>query len=200
MGGIGSGLQFGRPTVEASLIIDLAWMLRTGRAKAGCNISGHLNWTRRGQPIMQADYTAHMATAGAERLELSYGGDAVRQTIRLRHTVPNYGGERWWMVCPYRGALVNNLYLPPGGDRFASRKVYRLGYRSERSTAQARALDRLFTLQRKLGCQQGLGVPLRRPKGMWRRTFARQLERYTQLEADALAEFVGLTDETHELY
>lgn len=29
MGGYGSGRQFGRPTVEASLIIDLARMLRT---------------------------------------------------------------------------------------------------------------------------------------------------------------------------
>lgn len=188
MGGYGSGRQFGRPTVEASLIIDLARMLRTGKIVPGADMTGCLTWTSRGQPIMQAEYAARMATVGAERLELNYGGGAVRQTIRLRHTVPNYGGKRWWLVCPYRGALVNNLYLPPGGDRFASRQVYRLGYRSERSTAQARALDRLFALQSKLSCPQSVGVPLCRPKGMWRRTFARHLERHAQLEADAVAE------------
>lgn len=174
--------------MEASLKIDLAWMLRTGRIVPDADMTGCLSWASRSQPIIQAEYIAHMAAAGAERLELSYGGGAVRQTIRLRHTVPNYGGKRWWLVCPNRGALVNNLYLPPGGDRFASRQVYRLGYRSERSTAQARALDRLFALQSKLSCPQSVGVPLCRPKGMWRRTFARHLERHAQLEADAVAE------------
>lgn len=200
MGGFGSGRQFGRPIVEASLIIDFAWMLRTGRARIGCNVSGKLNWTRHGQSVMQADYKAHMTTLGNERLELSYGGGEVQQSICLRHTVPNFGGKRWWMACPYHGTLVNKLYLPPGGNRFASRQVYRLGYRSERSTAQAKALNRLFALQSKLGCPQGVGKPLQRPKGMWRRTFARHQARHLQLEAEAATELIALLNGVHEDY
>ena len=84
--------------------------------------------------------------------------------MRLHHTVPNYGGKRWWIICPYRGARVNKLYLPPGGDRFASRQVCRLGYRSERVTDQARALDRLAALQLKLDCGEGRGMFPRRSK------------------------------------
>jgi hypothetical protein len=132
-----------------------------------------------------------MASAGAERLELSYADESVRQIICLTATAPNYGGERWWMLCPYRGARVNKLYLPPGGDRFASRLFWRLGYRSERITEQARALDRLFAIQRKLGCAEGLGVFPTRPKRMWQRTYERHLQRYWDLHDAAYLEMLS---------
>lgn len=191
MGGFGSGRQFGRPIVEASAVIDLAWMLRTGWAKPNAVLAGCLSWASRGQPLCQVDYMAHMATPGAERLELSYAGGVVQQTVRLCHTTPNYGGKRWWIICPYRGARVNKLYLPPGGDRFASRQVWRLGYRSERSTEQARALDRLFALQRRLGCPEGLSVFPKRPKRMWQRTYERHLQRYWELQDAAHSEVLS---------
>lgn len=192
MGGFGSGRQFGRPTVETSLFIDLAWMLRTGLAVPGADLSGSVIWDVRVGLVERVEYAAHMATAGAERLVLICGVGEVRQIVRLCHSRPNYGGRRWWMVCPYRSAPVNRLYLPPGGDRFASRQHYRLGYRSERIAENARALDRLFAFQRTLGCPEGLGEMPLRPKGMWHRTYARRVERYRQLEADALAETIAL--------
>ena len=96
MGGLGSGRQFGRPIVEASLVIDLAWMLRTGRARSGAITTGCLTWTSRGQPLFPVDYTALMAMPGAERLELSYGGERCDKpcacTIRCRITAESDGG------------------------------------------------------------------------------------------------------------
>lgn len=141
-----------------------------------------------------------MHEAGAERLELSYtrgsGDDAeqVRQTVRLCFTVPHYGGKRWWMICPYRHIRVGKLYLPPGGDRFASRQAWRLGYKCQRDAARDRASERLFRLQRKLEGDLGLGaLPPSRPKGMWHRTYERHLERYWELEEAAEAELaIGL--------
>lgn len=189
MGGFGSGRQFGRPTVESSAVIDLAWMLRTGLANPGADMSGTITWAGRFAQRMELDCVALMAIGGAERLVLLYRDGAATQTVHLSHTVPNYGGKRWWMVCPYSGALVNKLYLPPGGHCFASRQVHRLAYRSERATAQARKLDRLFALQSKLGCANGRCQSPQRPKGMWWRTYARHLERYWQLEEAVCREF-----------
>lgn len=198
MGGFGSGRYGGRPTADASLRIDLAWMLRTGRAREGSWISGSLNWTCGGQPSGSIGYQAIMHEPGHEGLELTYtrgsGDDAERvsQTVRLCFTVPHYGGKRWWMICPYRGIRVGKLYLPPGGDRFASRQAWRLGYQCQRDAARDRPFERLFRLQKKLGCPQGWEAGLHRPKGMWHRTFDRHMERYWQLDDECAAEMAAL--------
>jgi len=194
MGGWGSGRCAGRPTADSSLRIDLAWMLRTGHAKEGSWRSGTVHWNCGGKPSGSISYQAIMDRPGKERLELSYtrghGDDReqVHQTVRLCHTVPHYGGKRWWLICPFRGIRVAKLYLPPGGDRFASRQAWRLAYRIQRVARHDRASERLFRFQRKLGGEMGLGAFPQRPKGMWQRTWERHLERYWELEEAADAE------------
>ena len=129
MGGYGSGRNGSRPTADSCLRIDLAWMIRNRTAREGCWTSGSLSWSRGGEPFGSIGYTTRLDLPGDERLELSYtrgSGDNredVRQTIRLVHTTPHYGGKRWWMICPFRNIRVGKLYLPPGGDRFASRQA-----------------------------------------------------------------------------
>lgn len=188
MGGYGSGRWGGRPTADASLRIDLAWMLRTGHARNGCDTRGTLCWSCGGEPSGSISYLAGMATPGEERLELTYtrgngeNREQVHQTIELSHTRPHFGGKRWWMICPYRRVRAGKLYLPPGGDRFASRQAWRLGYNSQRIAERDRPFETLFRLQKKLGCQQGWEAGLFRPKGMWRRTFERHLDRYWELD------------------
>lgn len=188
MGGYGSGRYGGRPTAEASLRIDFAWMMRTGRVQEGNLAWGSLSWSCGGRPSGSIGYRADMSVPGEERLELTYtrgsGDDRedVRQTVRLCYTAPHYGGKRWWMICPFRHIRVGKLYLPPGGDRFASRQAWRLGYQSQRDAPRDRPHERLFKLQRKLGCEQGVGNWPMRPKGMWQRTFDRHMERFWELD------------------
>jgi hypothetical protein len=200
MGGWGSGRSGGRPIADSSLKIDLAWMLRTGRAEVGAHLSGSLHWNCGGRPSGSIGFHAIMDEAGKERLELYYSrgtGDSaetVRQTVRLCFTRPHYGGKRWWMICPYRGIRVGKLYLPLGGDRFASRQAWRLGYNSQRIAARDVASERLFRLQRKLGCTPGWEAGLFRPKGMWRRTFDRHMELYEELDAAVGLEMWALVE------
>jgi len=96
------------------------------------------------------------------------------------------------MICPFKGIRVGKLYLPSGGDCFASRKAWRLGYQSQRVADRDRAFEKLFRLQRKLGCDQGYDLWIRRPKGMWHRTFDRHLERFEELDAQCGAEMAML--------
>lgn len=198
MGGYNSGRYGGRPTVDASRKIDLAWMFRRGYAREGQHLAGSIHWTCGGQPSGSISYATIMNEPGAERLELSYtrgegdGREQVRQTVRLCFTVPRYGGKRWWMLCPFRGIRAGKLYLPPGGDRFASRQAWRLGYQSQRVTKRDAATERLFRLQGKLGCEPGVDNWPQRPKGMWRRTFKLHMARFEQLDAAVAAELWGL--------
>lgn len=198
MGGYGSGRNTGTLTADASLRIDLAWMMRTGRAREGCHISGSLSWNCGGEPAGSISYQAIMTVRGEERLELSYtrgSGDKrehVTQTVRLTYTVPNYGGKRWWMICPFRGIRVGKLYKPLPGDRFASRKAWRLAYHIQHVAHRDRPFEKLFRLQKKLGCNQGWEAGLRRPKGMWHRTFEKHFDQYLDLDNECAAEMVGL--------
>lgn len=188
MGGWGSGQQGGRPLAETSLRIDIAWMIRTGHAVPGSILKSSLHWSANGEPTASIGYTANMVDPENAWLELRYsrgsGGtrETVEQNVRIVSTIPNYGGKRWWMICPYRHGRAGKLYLPAGGDRFASRAAWRIGYRSQRQASHDRPFEALFRLQRKLGCEAGWEQPIYRPKGMWRRTFERHETRYYDLD------------------
>lgn len=198
MGGWGSGRYGGRPTADASKRIDIAWMIRTGRAVPGQWLRGSLSWSCGGDPAGSISYEADLRDQEAAELRLSYWrGDEpdrelVKQTVRLVYTQPNYGGRRWWMICPFRHNRVGKLYLPGGGDRFAGRQAWRLGYQSQRVAHRDRPFEKLFRLQRKLGCEQGWDSFIRRPKGMWHRTFDRHLERYEELDDECSVEMMRM--------
>lgn len=198
MGGWGSGRQGGRPTADSSLFIDLAWMFRTGRARIGSRVQGSLSWSCRGEESGRIGYIADLSQPGDERLELIYTNTRrgerkdVRQPVRLTFTQPHYGGKRWWMLCPVNGRRVGKLYLPPGGDIFASRQAWRLGYQSQRDAERDRPFERLFRLQKKLGGRQGYEKPVFKPKGMWERTWQRHLAEYWRLDAECAREWMGM--------
>jgi hypothetical protein len=178
--------------------IDIAWMIRTGKAVPGEWVSGSLWWNCGGEPAGSISYSADMRDLFNSELRLTYyrgsGDDRehVEQRVRLVFTEPNYGGRRWWMICPYKGNRVGKLYLPNWGDRFAGRRAWRLAYNSQRVAHRDRPFEKLFRLQRKLGCEQGWDSWIRKPKGMWQRTFDRHLARFEELDAQCGAEMAML--------
>lgn len=200
MGGFGSGRTGGRPTADASRRIDLAWLIRTGRAVPGSLRYGSLSWNIGGEPAGSISYEADMRDLDAPELRLSFtrgsepDREHVRQTVRLTWTRPHYGGRRWWFTCPYSGRRAGKLYLPPWGDRFAGRAAWRLGYQSQRVEHSQRPFDAMFRLQKKLGCNEGYDGGLFRPKGMHRRTFERHLDRYLELDAQCAVTMCGLVN------
>jgi hypothetical protein len=54
--------------------------------------------------------------------------------VSMLTTPCQFGGSRWWWLCPATGRRVGKLYLPNGGTRFLSRGpgAYRLAYASQR--------------------------------------------------------------------
>lgn len=173
-------------------------MIRTQRVIPGSHITSRLYWTRGGEPSGDISYAAIMDEPGSERLILTYtrdnGGEkeSVRQEVRLVWTQPNYGGRRWWMICPYRGVRCSKLFMPGNGDRFASRKAWRMAYASQRSAWHDKPFERLNRVQRKLGCREGHDEYIYRPKGMWHRTFARHLAEYEAAQDQCDGVFAGM--------
>lgn len=198
MGGYGSGQRFGKPIADESRRIDLAWMIRKGMATPGAYTSGSLSWSRGDSPAGRIGYTCDMRDPENAVLVLQYtitehgGGNArdFQQCIHLSYTLPHYGGKRWWMHCPVNGERVGKLYMPPCANTFASRTAWRLGYTSQRVSPRDAAFERLFRVQKKLGCPQGWEMPIRRPKGMHRRTYERLENEYWYLDAVCAAEMM----------
>ena len=141
MGGYGSGRRAARPTVEDSLTIDVGLALRRGWLRPRATGTGSLSWTQNSDPYASIGYSYDLIHSEGAWLVLTFavsrdGGQrvSVNQRIALVYTQPTYGGRRWWMICPLTGRRVAKLYLPPGGDRFASRTFWGLSYRSQRSS------------------------------------------------------------------
>lgn len=87
------------------------------------------------------------------------------------------------MHCPFNGSRVGKLYCPSGAEKFASRTAYRLGYTSQRVAERDKAFEALSRIQNRLGCPEGWEQPIRRPKGMWHRTYERLEQRYWEADA-----------------
>ena len=198
MGSWGSGRQNGNPVAENCRRVDFGWMLRQGLAKPGVHRGGTLQWTCGDRPSGSISYTVDMIDPENARLVLTYtrgsGDEAekVEQVVKLTYTIPHYGGRRWWMICPYRGHRVSILYLPGNGDRFASRKAWRVGYKIQRVTARDKTFEALFKIQRRLGCKEGWEMPIRRPKGMWHRTYAPLEDRFWQLNDQCTLQMMAM--------
>ena len=187
MGGYGSGRYGGRPTADMSKRIDIAWLIRTGRVVPGEQRHGGISWSYGDEPSGSIGFTADMRDPESAFMKLNYARgpkdnrETVEQHVWLTFTEPHYGGRRWWMRCPFKMTRCGKLYMPNGGDRFASREAWRLGYNSQRVAHRDRPFEKLFRLQKKLSSDQGWEQPLYRPKGMWQRTYERHLKRYWEL-------------------
>jgi hypothetical protein len=156
MGRYGSGRSGGRPTVESGLTLDLPRLFRTGWLKAGARTSGLLRWTlvRTGEETASVGFQSDL---GEESGDVQLRWTSTRQwsseksqrenRITLTTSPQPFGGRRWFFICPRTGEKAQKLHLPSGADTFASRKAYRLGYRSQRESPRDRSLSLAFALR-----------------------------------------------------
>jgi hypothetical protein len=203
VGGYGSGRHGGRPTVEGGLTLDLYRLIRQGLFKPGQYRSGSIVWAEvgTGEPVAWLGNEARMGVdSGQVRLRYTatrtWDGEKRDSdySIMLVTTPQPFGGRRWWFRCPRSGDLVSKLHLPNGAFTFASRRAYRLGYRSQRETPRDHSLSRAFALRRKIGDEGGIGDYIEKPKWMRWRTFERAMERVNGMEEIVEAHTARLLD------
>jgi hypothetical protein len=74
----------------------------------------------------------------------TFGQPQFSQRIELQSTRPNYGGERYWFLCPTCRGRRTKLYLAKEAGAFACRTCLGLMYRSQYRDPRYRALLREF--------------------------------------------------------
>ena len=78
-------------------------------------------------------------------VELYYniGSEALGQMIWLPNRPANFGGNRFWLMCPniadvgHQNTMVTKLYLLPGSKEFACRQCCGLSYRRSKTVSNA---------------------------------------------------------------
>ena len=112
--------------------------MRQKALRPGARTAGSWSWSYDGEdcPFATIGYEADLTDDGDAWLRLRYlaNGEPLDYRIRLVTTIPNYGGRRWWFICPLSRddggspRRVSKLYLPPGERYFGSREGYALTY------------------------------------------------------------------------
>ena len=105
LGGYGSGWQGSKKaTVEGSLVLTASVLVRKKALVLGAQTAGSWGWIYEGEdgPHATMRYEADLRDTDNAWLRLHYraNGEAVDYKVKLVTTKPNYGGYRWWFICP----------------------------------------------------------------------------------------------------
>lgn len=183
MGGYGStrwGWHAKKRTVEECLNLSIVGLRRrvvpAWAFDDRQNHNGSIVWRERGQEVASVSYRL-VWQGDAPHLRLSYrerGRVVAPGPIRLQHTIPNYGGVRWWFTCPSCGRRCGKLYKPPGA-RFACRHCHGLAYTSAQEAHRFDRctfghLARVFDLARRYERLQERHARQRRGSARWKHT------------------------------
>ena len=186
----------GRPrvkeTVESYRTLNITSLKRDSMLKPGARFEW--GWWRQSEKVASIGVTIESRYSLRLRYQSrSYNSEPIQHDypVAIAWTACHLGGERPWFCCPNCGRRVLKLY---GGTRFICRHCLRLNYACQQASKRDRALDRAWTLRRKLGCDDGpFDYPaeyIQRPKGMHRKTFARRIEQLTRIEEQAMGDMV----------
>jgi hypothetical protein len=143
MGGFGSGERLKKKTtVGRCLELDAGRFSKAASMNFGLLSMGELVWTRsrHGRNLSLRYWlepkAKDLAVLRITTLLDAHGNEPVLEYIHLKGTIPNFGGVRWWFICPLLNAevpcnrRVKKLYFPPGGQYFGCRACFDLTYES----------------------------------------------------------------------
>ncbi len=124
------------------------------RNKAFTDFSGRRwtsSWSRTGEVIASISYKVESDETGPIGLRFMYAilAHGTNEKKDYNYIIPivstpcNYGGERWWFICPlvvdgracHRRCRI--VYMPPGAKHFGCRECHRLTYESRQRHREA---------------------------------------------------------------
>ena len=177
MGGYGSGSWYrwnSKRTTESQKRIDIRLLKKWGHFKDDSMTIGRWTWSRNGKETGSVGYRVD-----SERMILNYrhrprGGEwePVEQHILLDRTPCNYGGYRFWFLCPHCYRRVAVLY--GAGKYFLCRHCHGLTYSSQQENLADRLMRKSRKIRKRLGGGNNLFAPFPfKPKNMHWETYHR---------------------------
>ena len=151
MGGWGSGRQAYKYeyTVEDCLSIDISIMFRGKNVGPGWRSSGTLYWTVDGYRLGLISYDTCLSLKSPHMyLHYNWMPNKNSQSVFLTSTHPNYGGFRYWFLCPSCRRRVRKLYLTLCSKYFLCRHCQNLTYTSCRMSHELDTIIKRFVKEK----------------------------------------------------
>lgn len=126
-------------------------------------------------------YREQLKKGNAKNIEVSYThrSKPYQYSIQLTKTSCNYGGHRYWWLCPKCYQRTSTLYC---AGLYVCRHCIGANYGSQLQQPIDRLFSRLHNIRQRLGWQAGIAHGTgERPKGMHHITYERLLVEYEQL-------------------
>ena len=176
MGGCGSSnrSQYGRRQVEGCPSLDVRQWQRGGLLVEG-GFNGNDQWQRPSRRVYSM-----WVIVESDFLTLAYDycrddglSERLRYPVSLARTHCNFGGTRYWFVCPMQGCERRAAILYLVGRRFACRHCQHLAYRTQHEKAYDRGLLKAQRIRMKLGGSADMSLLFPpKPKHMhWRKYY-----------------------------
>lgn len=191
MGGFGSGRRGGGSTqkVDDLRCLDINKLIKLSIIKDGCLMSNGVMWTnKQGEKQSSLNLMCDTLNEDNRHIHLKYNVIDTQETfdyrIDLTATKQPFGNYRLWFVCPYKRIRTSKLYLPYGGNKYASRQAYDLKHTCQSEDYKDRAIRKKWKAWDKLG--DGNDYSLSRPKGMHHKTYDKLFNK--AMEADTVCD------------
>lgn len=140
----GRGVWNRKNRVDEVRSIDILDLQRKEVFSKGAAWSWTSSWSRKGEVIASISYRVESGENGPSGLRFMYAitDNETGKKKDYNYIIPvvstrcNYGGERWWFICPL---IVDGrscrrrcriVYMPPGAEYFGCRECHRLTYES----------------------------------------------------------------------
>lgn len=132
-------------------------------------------------PILR--YREQLRNSNAQSIEVNYvhRSKPHSYSIQLIKTSCNYGGHRYWWLCPKCHHRTSTLYC---AGLYVCRHCIGANYGSQLQQPIDRLFSRLHKIRQRLGWQTGIAHGIgERPKGMNRTTYDKLMNEHEQLTA-----------------
>ena len=140
----GRGVQIRKIRVDEVRSMDILDLQRKKVFSRGSGVTWTSSWSRNGEVVASISYRVESREDGPSGLRFMYtitSNDSGEKKdynyiIPVVSTSCNYGGKRWWYICPL---IVNGrsclrrcriVYMPSGSEYFGCRECYQLTYES----------------------------------------------------------------------
>ena len=166
-----------KSTTDSHIQLDIRHLRKEGLLSPGK--AGTFSWSIAGESLGTIGYKINDSG-----IVLYLGSGEILQTIFFDTTSCNYGGERFWFLCPECGSRREILYL--NGKSFVCRKCADLNYQCQHEQQLARLQRRARKVRNKLKTDwldpDNLGSPvLFKPKFMHESTFNKLRRKQVEL-------------------
>jgi hypothetical protein len=136
-----------RVPLESGPRLDINNLIRRKLLIHGARTVFGLQWTDGSRASLEADL-------GPEaRQLLAIEHDDGTQVIGLASVPANFGGRKWFFLCPRTYRRVSVLWKPPGSPYFAARQAFgrQVAYGSQFEAPRDRAISKARAIRKRLG-------------------------------------------------